>query len=83
METINEGAKYFKAGKMIIDMRDIKNLALLGYAPKNNKNEPDENKPVYRIIFKDNSYIEQIIDKNSLACYNEFVESEKASTASE
>ena len=56
METINEGAKYFKAGKMLIDMRDIKNLALLGYAPKNNKNEPDENKPVYRIIFKDNSY---------------------------
>ncbi len=83
METINEGAKYFKAGKMLIDMRDIKNLALLGYAPKNNKNEPDVNKPVYRIIFKDNSYIEQIIDKNSLACYNKFVESEKASTASE
>lgn len=84
METINENAIYILIGKILIDCHDIKKLAFLGYEPKEGTtNEPNEDKPVYRIIFNDNTYWESVLDKTAIDRYNDFKKNENSSNASE
>lgn len=69
MDAINKDAKYIAVGNVYIDCADIVNFQLLGYAPIDEHNgfsEPDTNKPVYRVIFSDQSYMDGIISKENI-----------------
>ena len=47
--------------KLLIDCNDIESMNFMGYSVKEGTfNEADENKPVYRVVFKDNTYNEFI-----------------------
>ena len=84
METINENAVYILIGKILVDCHDIKKLVLLGYEPKENtNNEPDKERPVYRIVFNDDTYWESVLDRISIEIYNNFKKDENSSNASE
>lgn len=75
METINKDAKYILIGHTYIDCADIKGLQLLGYAPKDKDNafsEPDRNKPVYRAIFQDGTFMDDIISKDNIDFFNNY-----------
>lgn len=75
METINKDAKYILIGHTYTDCADIKGLQLLGYAPKDDGNafsQPDENKPVYRAIFQDGTFMEGIISKDNIDFFNNY-----------
>lgn len=72
MKTINENAIYILIGKILVDCHDIKNIILLGYEPFEGTNKPNEEKPVYRIIFTDDTIWESVLDKNSLEVWDNF-----------
>ena len=77
MKAINENAIYIAIGKILVDCHDIDKLAFMGYEPKKGTvNEPDKDKPVYRIIFKDGTYWENVLDRTALEIYNKFQETE-------
>lgn len=84
MKSINEDAYYILIGKILVDCNDIKKITFLGYEPKDGTvNEPDKNKSVYRIIFNDDTYWENVLDKTSIEMYNNFKKNENSSNASE
>lgn len=77
MKAINEDAIYIAIGKILVDCHDINKLVFMGYEPKEGTvNEPNEDKPVYRIMFKDGTYWENVLDRTALEIYNNFQETE-------
>ena len=83
MKSINEDAYYILIGKILVDCNDIKKITFLGYEPFEGTNKPNEEKPVYRIIFTDDTMWESVFDKTSIEMYNNFKKNENSSNASE
>lgn len=76
-ECINEGAKYVLIDKVLVDYRDIKKMEHIGYERKADRNEPNIDRPAYRIYFTDGTAWEKVLDKSVIERYNELVKGEE------